>query len=60
MDKARKEIKTKDEYKYVVTNDDVNVAKEKIAQIIRENQQQRNLLKFLFYISKKELTNKIT
>ena len=39
MDKARKEIKTKDEYKYVVTNDDVNVAKEKIAQIIRENQQ---------------------
>ena len=37
MDKARKEIKTKDEYKYVVTNDDVNVAKEKIAQIIREN-----------------------
>ena len=60
MDKARKEIKTKDEYKYVVTNDDVNVAKEKIAQIIRENQQYRNLLKFLFYISKKGLTNKIT
>lgn len=38
MDKARKEIKTKDQYKYVVVNDDVRLAKEKIASIIRENQ----------------------
>ena len=36
-DKARKEIATKDEYKYVVENDDVLLAKEKIAQIIKEN-----------------------
>ena len=35
--KARKEIATKDEYKYVVENDDVVAAKEKIAQIIQEN-----------------------
>lgn len=37
LDKARKEIATKDEYKYVVENDDVVAAKEKIAAIIREN-----------------------
>lgn len=37
LDKARKEIATKDEYKYVVENDDVHAAKEKIAQIIKEN-----------------------
>ena len=37
LDKARKEIATKDEYKYVVENDDVLLAKEKIAQIIKEN-----------------------
>lgn len=37
LDKARKEIATKDEYKYVVENDDVLLAKEKIAKIIREN-----------------------
>lgn len=35
--KARKEIATKDEYKYVVENDDVLLAKEKIAQLIKEN-----------------------
>ncbi|MFR7591141.1 MAG: guanylate kinase [Longibaculum sp.] len=37
LDKARKEIATKDEYKYVVENDDVLAAKEKIAEIIKEN-----------------------
>lgn len=37
LDKARKEIATKDEYKYVVENDDVVLAKEKIAKIIEEN-----------------------
>ena len=36
LDKARKEIATKDEYKYVVENDDVELAKEKISQIIRK------------------------
>ena len=34
LDKARKEIQTKDEYKYVVENDDVHLAKDKIAKII--------------------------
>lgn len=37
LDKARKEIATKDEYKYVVENDDVLAAKEQIAKIIKEN-----------------------
>lgn len=37
LDKARKEIATKDEYKYVVENDDVLAAKEQISRIIREN-----------------------
>lgn len=37
LDKARKEIKTKDEYKYVVENNDVLKAKEEIASIIKEN-----------------------
>lgn len=37
LNKASKEIATKDEYKYVVVNDDVLIAKEKIAQIILEN-----------------------
>ncbi|MEG0276117.1 MAG: guanylate kinase [Coprobacillus sp.] len=37
LDKARKEIATKEEYKYVVENDDVLAAKDKIAEIIREN-----------------------
>lgn len=37
LDKARKEIETKDEYKYVVCNDDVMRAKNEIAKIIREN-----------------------
>lgn len=37
MDKAKKEIQTKDEYKYVVVNDDVQQAKDRIAQIIKEN-----------------------
>lgn len=37
LDKARKEIATKDEYKYVVENDNVLAAKEKIAKIIKEN-----------------------
>lgn len=35
--KARKEIATKDEYKYVVENDDILEAKDKIAKIIREH-----------------------
>ena len=34
----RKEIQTKDEYKYVVENDDVHLAKDKIAKIIKEHQ----------------------
>ena len=38
LDKARKEIQTKDEYKYVVENDDVHLAKDKIAKIIKEHQ----------------------
>ena len=37
LEKAKKEIATKDEYKYVVENDDVVAAKEKIANIIKEN-----------------------
>ncbi len=37
LDKAKKEIATKDEYKYVVCNDDIQVAKDKIAKIIKEN-----------------------
>lgn len=37
LEKARKEMATKDEYKYVVENDDVLLAKEKIAKIIKEN-----------------------
>ena len=37
LDKARKEIATKDEYKYVVENDDVLKAKDQIAKIILEN-----------------------
>ena len=36
--KARKEIATKDEYKYVVENDDVMAAKDKIAEIIKNHQ----------------------
>lgn len=36
--KARKEIATKDEYKYVVENDDIVEAKNMIAKIIREHQ----------------------
>ena len=35
LSKARKEIATKDEYKYVVENDDVMAAKDKIAEIIK-------------------------
>ena len=36
--KARKEIATKDEYKYVVeNNDDLIAAKDKIADIIRDH-----------------------
>ena len=38
LDKARKEIQTIDEYKYVVENDDVHLAKDKIAKIIKEHQ----------------------
>ena len=37
LDKARKEIATQDEYKYVVVNDTIMNAKEHIAQIIRDN-----------------------
>ena len=35
--KARKEITVKDRYKHVVVNDDVDVAKDKIAFLIKEN-----------------------
>ena len=35
--KARKEITVKDRYKHVVVNDDVDVAKDKIASLIKEN-----------------------
>ncbi len=38
LSKARKEIATKDEYKFVVENDDVIKAKDKIAQIIKNHQ----------------------
>ena len=38
LDKARKEIQTKDEYKYVVENDDVHLAKDKIAKIIKDKE----------------------
>ena len=37
LDKAKAEIATKDEYKYVVCNDDVLKAKDEIAKIIKEN-----------------------
>lgn len=37
LEKARKEIATQDEYRYVVENDDVLAAKEQIAKIIRDN-----------------------
>lgn len=37
LDKARKEMATQDQYKYVVVNDDVFTAKEKIAKIIKDN-----------------------
>lgn len=37
LDKARKELATKYEYKYVVENDDVIKAKNRIAEIIKEN-----------------------
>lgn len=37
LEKARKEIATKDEYEYVVENDDVALAKERISQIIKEH-----------------------
>lgn len=37
LDKARSEIATQDEYKYVVENDNVLSAKEKIAHIIKDN-----------------------
>lgn len=36
LDKARKEIATKDEYQYVVLNDDVMKAKDEIARIIKK------------------------
>lgn len=38
LSKARKEIATKEEYRYVVENDDVFAAKDKIANIIKEHQ----------------------
>ena len=37
LEKASRELKTKDKYKYVVVNDDVMLAKEKIAEIIKSN-----------------------
>lgn len=37
LDKARKELETKDNYKYVVVNDEVIKAKEAIADIIKKN-----------------------
>ena len=38
LQKARKEIATKDEYEYVVVNDNVNAAKDQIAKIIKDHQ----------------------
>lgn len=38
MDKARKEIQTKDQYQYVVVNDNIQLAKDQIAKIIKDNQ----------------------
>lgn len=38
LSKAEKELATKDEYKYVVENDDIMVAKDRIAQIIKNHQ----------------------
>ncbi|MFQ7303041.1 MAG: guanylate kinase, partial [Beduini sp.] len=37
LDKAKREIATQNEYKYVVCNDDVEEAKNKIAKIIKMN-----------------------
>ena len=37
LDKARREIATKDQYKHVVVNDDVRRAKDDIVKIIEEN-----------------------
>lgn len=37
LDKARKEIATKDEYKYVVENDNVELAKQQISKIIKDH-----------------------
>ncbi len=37
LDKARKEIATQDEYKYVVVNDDILTTKNQIAKIIKDN-----------------------
>lgn len=37
LDKAKREIATQNEYKYVVCNDDVEEAKNKIAEIIKMN-----------------------
>lgn len=37
LEKAKKEIAIQDQYKYVVCNDDVEKAKNKIADIIKEN-----------------------
>ena len=37
LDKARREIATKDKYKHVVVNDDVMRAKDDIVKIIEEN-----------------------
>ena len=37
LDKARREIATKDQYKHVVVNDDVMRAKDDIVKIIEEN-----------------------
>ena len=37
LSKAEKEIKTKDEYKYVVVNSKVHQAADEIAQIIQSN-----------------------
>ena len=37
LDKARREIATKDQYKHVVVNDDVMHAKDDIVKIIEEN-----------------------
>lgn len=49
LDKARREIATKDQYKHVVVNDDVMRAKDDIVKIIEENMKVAIWLLFSFF-----------